>query len=169
LRVEELLDRHLDAKRQHKLVNRLDLNAGHAATDQHVQLLLPLRIGVRATRVADQRLAHGEVVLVVGEHVCLHGRLELILVVYLELLRVAVEDRDDHARPQHCLRGRFAATRGQHQTQVLRVGARESQIVRAVDRNCGVEGHQPLEAIVATAVLGPLMVPTTAKQVDVAS
>ena len=100
---------------------------------------------------------------------CLHGRHELILVVYLEFLRVAVEDGDDHARPKHLHLGRLASTRGQHQAQVLRVGARESQIVRAVDRNRGVERRQPLEAIIATTVLCPLMVPTTAKQVDIAS
>ena len=87
---------------------------------------------------------------------------------HLELLRVGVEARDQYLRAEGVVCCPPVAT-WHHEPQVLRVGAREGQVVPPPQRDGGMEGHQALQAAVAAAVERTLVIPSRVHKVDVAA
>ena len=83
--IEEVFSRHLDAEREHDSVDGLDLDARDATAKQHVNLVLPRRVHIRAARIGDLRFARREVVKVVGEHPVLQRQDLGAVVVHLQL------------------------------------------------------------------------------------
>ena len=86
---------------------------------------------------------------------------------HLQLLRVRIEDGQEEA----CVRlvRIDAGSVRHHESEPLRVGRSEGEIVAAADGNRSVESHQPSETAVPPTVLSALMVPTGVHQIDVAA
>ena len=84
----------LNAEAEHDLLDRSDLDAGHAPAHEHVDLILPAGKGIRAARVVYNGLAHRQVELIAHRHVGLEARDEAAVHVHPKLLRARVEDGD---------------------------------------------------------------------------